>query len=477
MSSNQTHVVVLAAGQGTRMKSSLPKVLHRVPGGCLLDRVLHSARSLSPETLTIVVGHGADAVRSHLSEQPDVRFALQQPQLGTAHALLQTAPLLSGRSGTLILLSGDVPLLATSTLHGLVTAHCGAGAAATVVTATVDRPFGYGRIVRVDGELARIVEERDASPAERQIREINSGIYAFDMAPLFESLGSIASQNAQGEYYLTDLIAIYRRRKLPVKSFGVDDPQQIRGVNSRTELAEVSKLVRQQKNEELMASGVTLIDPAATYIDPHVEIGADTVIHPGVIIEGRSRIGAACEIHAHVTITDCDIGDNVTIKSFSLMTNSRIETGASIGPFAHLRPETVICEGAKVGNFVELKKSTLGPQSKANHLSYLGNATIGTKVNVGAGTITCNYDGEHKHETVIEDGAFIGSDSQLIAPVRVGKGAYVAAGSSITEDVPAGALGIARGRQAVIPGWVERKKKPSSGKATTSRKDAGAPAD
>jgi bifunctional UDP-N-acetylglucosamine pyrophosphorylase/glucosamine-1-phosphate N-acetyltransferase len=374
------------------------------------------------------------------------------------------------------LLSGDVPLLSTSTLQRLVAAHCGAAAAATVVTATVERPFGYGRIVRVDGEVARIVEERDASPTERQIREINSGIYAFDMSPLFESLSGIASQNAQGEYYLTDLIAIYRRRKLVVKSFVVGDPQEVRGINSRTELAEVSKLVRQQKNEELMAAGVTLVDPAATYIDPDVEIGADTVIHPGVIIEGRTRIGAACEIHSHVTITDCEIGDNVTIKSFSLMTSSRIDAGASIGPFAHLRPETLVGEGAKIGNFVELKKTTLGAHSKANHLSYLGNATIGTNVNVGAGTITCNYDGEHKHETVIEDGAFIGSDSQLIAPVRVGKGAYVAAGSSITQDVPAGALGIARGRQAVVDGWVERRKQSAAGKTTTSRKDAGKPA-
>jgi bifunctional UDP-N-acetylglucosamine pyrophosphorylase/glucosamine-1-phosphate N-acetyltransferase len=475
MSSEPIHVVVLAAGQGTRMKSSRPKVLHRVPGGSLLERVLGAARPLSPETIVVVVGHGADAVQSQLSGQRDVQFALQQPQLGTAHALLQTAPLLSGRSGTLILLSGDVPLLKASTLHDLVAAHCGAGAAATVVTATVERPFGYGRIVRVDGEVARIVEERDASPAERQIREINSGIYAFDMEPLFEALGGIASQNAQGEYYLTDLIAIYRRRKLPVKSFGVADPEEVRGINSRTELAEVSRLVRQQKNEELMASGVTLVDPAATYIDPHVEIGADTVIHPGVIIEGRTRIGTACEIHAHVTITDCEIGDNVTIKSFSLMTSSRIEAGASIGPFAHLRPETVVCEGAKIGNFVELKKTTLGPHSKANHLSYLGNATIGTRVNVGAGTITCNYDGEHKYDTVIEDGAFIGSDSQLIAPVRVGKGAYVAAGSSITHDVPAGALGIARARQAVVDGWVERRKQSAAQKATTARKDAGKP--
>ena len=442
----------------------------------MLDCVIRTAESLSPETLTVVVGHGADAVQSHLNGHARVQFALQQPQLGTGHALLQTAPLLRDKAGTLVLLSGDVPLLTTATLNTLVTVHCGAGAAATVVTATVDRPFGYGRIVRVEGEVARIVEERDASPAERQVREINSGIYAFDLAHLFEALGGIASQNAQGEYYLTDLIAIYRRRKLLVKSVLIDDPQEVRGVNSRTELAEVSRLVRQKKNEELMASGVTLVDPAATYIDPDVEIGADTVIHPGVIIEGRTRIGTACEIHAHVTITDCEIGDNVTVKSFSLMTSSRIEAGASIGPFAHLRPETVICEGAKIGNFVELKKTTFGPYSKANHLSYLGNATVGTKVNVGAGTITCNYDGEHKHDTVIEDGAFIGSDSQLIAPVRVGKGAYVAAGSSITQDVPDGALGIARGRQSVVDGWVERRKQSSSDNVTTSRKDAGKPA-
>jgi len=443
----------------------------------MLDCVIRTAESLSPETFTIVVGHGADAVQSHLTgHHPRVQFALQQPQLGTGHALLQTAPLLRDKTGTLVMLSGDVPLLTAATLNTLVTVHCGAQAAATVVTATVERPFGYGRIVRVEGEVARIVEERDASPSERHIREINSGIYAFDIAHLFDALGGLASQNAQGEYYLTDLIAIYRRRKLLVKSVLIDDPQEVRGVNSRTELAEVSRLVRQKKNEELMASGVTLVDPAATYIDPDVEIGADTVIHPGVIIEGRTRVGAACEINAHVTITDCEIGDNVTIKSFSLMTSSRIEAGASIGPFAHLRPETVVCEGAKIGNFVELKKTTLGPYSKANHLTYLGNATIGTKVNVGAGTITCNYDGEHKYDTVIEDGAFIGSDSQLIAPVRVGKGAYVAAGSSITQDVPAGALGIARGRQSVIDGWVERRKQSQSDTVTTSRKDAGKPA-
>jgi bifunctional UDP-N-acetylglucosamine pyrophosphorylase / glucosamine-1-phosphate N-acetyltransferase len=338
MSSAPIHVVVLAAGQGIRMKSNLPKVLHRVPGGSMLNCVLRTAAALSPETLTVVVGHGADAVRALLGPQTTVQFAVQEPQLGTAHALMQAAPILTGRTGTVVLLSGDVPLLTSATLRNLVSVHCGAQAAATVVTATVDRPFGYGRIVRVDGELARIVEERDASPTERQIHEINSGIYAFDLAPLFDALRSVASQNAQGEYYLTDLVAIYRRRKLLVKSVLVDDPQEVRGVNSRTELAEVSRLVRQKKNEELMASGVTLVDPAATYIDPDVEIGADTVIHPGVIIEGRTRIGAACEIHAHVTITDTEIGDHVTIKSFSVISSSRIDAGAQLGPFAHLRP-------------------------------------------------------------------------------------------------------------------------------------------
>jgi len=452
------HIVILAAGQGTRMKSQRPKVLHRVLGGALIDCVLRAADALEPETTTLVVGHGADQVRQHLAGHPGLQFAVQSPQLGTAHALQQAETALTGRQGTVILLSGDVPRLRTDTLGRLAAAHRAAGAAATVVTATVERPYGYGRIVRVDGQIARIVEERDATPAERRIAEINSGIYAFDLEPLFDALRGISSHNAQGEYYLTDLIALYRRRALPVETVEVDNPQEVRGVNSRTELAEVSRLMRQTKNEELMAAGVTLVDPAATYIDPDVEIGPDTVIHPGVVIEGRSRIGSACEIEAHVRITDCEIADRATIKNFCVLTASRVEAGAVIGPFAHLRPESVIGEGAKVGNFVELKKTSLGNGSKANHLSYLGDATIGPKVNVGAGTITCNYDGSRKHATVIEEGAFIGSDTQLIAPVTVGTGAYVAAGSSITEDVPPGALGIARGRQTNVDGWVERKK-------------------
>ena len=458
MAALETHVVILAAGQGTRMRSSIPKVLHPIAGRSMIERVMQTAEAISPETVTVIVGHQADMVRAELGNIPNVTFAIQEPQLGTAHALRQAESLLSGRLGTLVLLLGDVPLLIRQTLMRLVDTHRGSGAAATVVTATVERPYGYGRIVRTRGRVARIVEERDASPAQRQITEINSGIYAFDLAPLFEALRSIASQNVQGEYYLTDLIAIYRRRKLPVETLLVDNPQEIRGINSRSELAEVSRLVRQNKNEELMAAGVTFIDPATTYIDPDAEIAADTVIHPGVIIEGHTRIGSACEIQAYVRISDSQIGDRVTINSFSLIAGAHVATGAALGPFAHLRPGATVGEGAKVGNFVELKNTTLGPRSKVNHLSYLGDATVGADVNVGAGTITCNYDGVGKHKTVIGDGAFIGSDSQLIAPVTVGKGAYVGAGSSITEDVPAGALGIARGRQSNVEGWAERRK-------------------
>jgi bifunctional UDP-N-acetylglucosamine pyrophosphorylase / glucosamine-1-phosphate N-acetyltransferase len=458
MAASDVHVVILAAGQGTRMKSNMPKVLHRLSGKPLLEYVLRTARALSPASVTLILGHGADAVRSTVVDRPNIAWALQEPQLGTAHALQQAESHLAGRQGALVLLSGDVPLLTGGTLQRLVDTHQATGATATVVTAIVDRPYGYGRIVRSRGRIARIVEERDASAQVRQIREINGGIYAFDLAPLFDALRGIASQNAQGEYYLTDLIAIYRRRKLRVETLVVDNPREIRGINSRTELAEVSRIVRQTKNEELMAAGVTIIDPATTYIDPDVEIGADTVIHPGVAIEGQSRIGAACEIHSNVRIVDSEIGDKVIVQNFCLIIGSRIAASASIGPFAHLRPGTVIGESAKIGNFVELKKTTMGPGSKANHLAYLGDATIGAKVNVGAGTITCNYDGTAKHPTVIEDGAFIGSDTQLIAPVRIGKDAYVGAGSSITEDVPAGALGIARGRQTNVAGWVERRK-------------------
>lgn len=457
------HVVILAAGQGTRMKSSLPKVLHKVCGTSMLSRVVRSARSLKPASITVVVGHRAEQVRAACQADVSLEFVLQEPQLGTAHALRQAEAVLAGASGTLVLLSGDVPLLKGHTLAELVEAHTRAGAAATVMTAEVDQPYGYGRIVRTGGAIARIVEQRDASPEQARIREINAGIYAFDLKPLWSALAGIASANAQGEYYLTDLISIYRRQKLAVETLRVEDPQEVRGVNSRSELAEVGKVVRQQKNAELMAAGVTLIDPDATYIEEDVQVGADTVIHPGVYLEGTTRVGSACEIEANVRMIDSVVGNNVTIRNFCVLNGAVVAEGAVIGPFAHLRPATEVGPGARVGNFVELKQTVLGPGSKANHLSYLGDAVIGAQVNVGAGTITCNYDGVHKHRTVIEDGAFIGSDTQLIAPVRVGKGAYVGAGSSITGDVPDGALGIARGRQTNVEGWAERKKSGAGG--------------
>jgi bifunctional UDP-N-acetylglucosamine pyrophosphorylase/glucosamine-1-phosphate N-acetyltransferase len=406
----------------------------------------------------LVVGHQADVVRTALSDRPKLRFAMQSPQLGTGHALLQAETELAAGSGTLVLLSGDVPLLRPETLVRLVRTHNERGAAATVVTARVGRPDGYGRIVRQNGKIAAIVEHKDASPEERQIDEINSGIYAFDLAPLFPALRSIGSANVQGEYYLPDLVRIYRERGLGVETVTVEDPNEILGVNSRRELADVAEIMNRQRNVSLMESGVTLVDPATAYVGPDVEIGPDTIIHPGVQLEGRTRIGSGCEIHSSVRIVDSTVEDGVTINNFCLILESTISRGAKVGPFAHIRPQSTVGEEAHVGNFVELKKTVLGRGSKANHLSYLGDSTIGERVNVGAGTITCNYDGVAKHQTVIEDGVFIGSDSQLVAPVRVGRGAYVAAGSTVTEDVPAGSLAISRGRQLNKEGWVEKKK-------------------
>ena len=453
------HIVVLAAGKGTRMKSAEPKVLHPAGGLPLIEHVLRAADSLQPVTVVVVVGHMADRVEESLRKRLGLRFALQQPQLGTGHALLQAKPHLAGGSGTVVLLSGDVPLLRPATLEALVETHESRGAAATVLTARVERPDGYGRIVREDGRIAAIVEHKDATAAERAIDEINSGVYAFALEPLFDALASIGAANAQGEYYLPDLVRIYRERGLAVETVSVEDPREILGVNSRRELADVTAILNATRNEELMAAGVSIVDPASAWIGPDVVVGPDTVIHQNVYLEGRTRIGAGCEIHASVRIIDSTIDDGAVVQNFCVITESHIAAGATIGPFAHIRPQSEVGEGAHVGNFTELKKTTLGKGSKAGHLSYLGDATIGEKVNIGAGTITCNYDGTLKHPTVIEDGAFIGSDTQLVAPVRVGKGAYVAAGSSIVEDVPAGALGIARGKQVNKDGWVEKNKK------------------
>jgi bifunctional UDP-N-acetylglucosamine pyrophosphorylase/glucosamine-1-phosphate N-acetyltransferase len=440
------------------MKSRLPKVLHAAGGLTLIEHVLRTADTLSPTSIIIVVGHQADAVEAALAGRPSLQFARQEPQLGTGHALLQAEQALTGGNGTVVLLSGDAPLLTPVTLQALVNRHVETGAAATVLTAMVDEPTGYGRIERRDGGISSIVEHRDASPEQRQIREINSGIYAFDLQPLFASLKQIGSANAQGEYYLPDLVTIYRDRGLKVETLTLDDAREILGVNSRGELAQVGQLLKMSRNAALMASGVTIVDPATAYIGPDVSIGPDTILHPNVYLEGSTTIGSGCEIQCGVRIVNSSLADGVFVNSYCVIRDSRIERGADIGPFAHIRPQSQVGEEAHVGAFVELKKTMLGRGTKAGHLAYLGDATVGERVNVGAGVITVNYDGKKKHETTIEDNAFIGSDAQLIAPVTVGKGAYVAAGSSITQDVPAGSLAIGRGRQTNKEGWVDKKK-------------------
>jgi bifunctional UDP-N-acetylglucosamine pyrophosphorylase / glucosamine-1-phosphate N-acetyltransferase len=458
--SSEVHAVVLAAGKGTRMKSGRAKVLHQAAGLPLIDHVFRALAPLEPASIVVVIGHKPEEITSYVGAQVGTRFAIQEPQLGTGHALLQAEPFLEERQGSVLLLSGDVPLIRTQTLERLMKWHRDRRAAATVLTAVLDRPDGYGRIVRTNGAISAIVEHRDASVEQRAIQEINSGIYVFDRPPLFDALRQVGSRNAQGEYYLPDLVGIFRDQGLTVETVTVEDPLEILGVNSRQDLADVSAALRDRKNAELMASGVTIVDPATTWIHPDVVVGPDTILHPGVYLEGNTRIGSACEIHSGVRIIDSTLGDRVVISNFCIVRQSHVENGAQVGPFAQIRPDSRVGEGAHVGNFVELKKTVLGKGSKANHLAYLGDSTIGEKVNIGAGTITCNYDGVHKNPTIIEDGAFIGSDSQLIAPVRIGRNAYVAAGSSITDDVPPDSLAIARGRQVNKPGWKGRKKKP-----------------
>lgn len=456
---SDVHIVVLAAGKGTRMKSARPKVLHHVAGAPMIDYVLRAAAELSPRSITVVVGHQAAALQEALQSRPGLTFVVQEPQLGTAHALLTAEPVLRQATGTLILLSGDVPLLTTGTLERLVARHTRVRAAATVVTAVVEQPYGYGRIVRLEDRIERIVEEKDATETERGIHEINSGIYAFDLDGLFDSVRGIAAENAQKEYYLPDLVAIYRSQGRDVETVTVVDPDEIRGINSRSELAEVSRIVRDAKTAALMAGGVTIEDPGSTYVDRDVEVGQDTIIHPGVTLQGQTVIGRGCEIFPGTRIANSRLADHVTVLDHCLISDAVIGEAGQVGPFAHLRQHAELGANAKVGNFVELKKTSLGAGSKAMHLAYLGDAAIGTRVNIGAGTITCNYDGVSKQVTTIEDGAFVGSDTQLIAPVTVGRDAYVGTGTTVRENVPAGALAVSAGKQRNIEGWVEARKR------------------
>jgi bifunctional UDP-N-acetylglucosamine pyrophosphorylase/glucosamine-1-phosphate N-acetyltransferase len=435
--------VILAAGEGKRMKSSLPKVLHPVCGRPLISHVLAAVEQLCTEII-VVVGHGADAVRAELGAS--VSYCLQEQQLGTGHAVMQAAPLLP-QAGPVFVLCGDTPLLTAEALLSLKAVYRESGAAAVVLTACVPQADGYGRILRdAGGALSGIVEERDATEQQKKINEVNTGVYLFEAAALQRALPSLRNENAQGEYYLTDVLQVLLQQKLPVAACRVADWRMTLGINDRVQLALAEQLLRTKINEQLMLAGVTLRDPAAVYVDAGVRVGRDTVLLPGTVLIGRTAVGKGCVIGPHTEIRDSVLGNNVTVRH-SVVSGSVLEDGVSVGPFAHLRPETLLRRGVRVGDFVEIKKSDIGSGSKIPHLSYVGDAEVGEDVNLGAGTIVVNYDGRRKHTTRIGDRAFIGCNSNLVAPLSVGEGAFVAAGSTVTQDVPGGALAVARARQ------------------------------
>jgi bifunctional UDP-N-acetylglucosamine pyrophosphorylase/glucosamine-1-phosphate N-acetyltransferase len=445
-------VIVLAAGEGKRMRSRQPKVLHRLCGRPLVGYALRAARTVA-DRVVVVVGPQADALRSMLGGE--VTVVEQAERLGTGHAVLQARDVCP--PGTVMVLPGDAPLLSADTLARLLAHHRAAAAAVTMLTAVVDDPAGYGRVLRQGGRVTGIVEDRDATDDQRRIAEVNSAVYCFDGRRLWPALAQVRSANEQGEYYLTDVIGILTRAGGRAEALQVADPVEVLGVNDRKQLAQLAAIHRRRILERLMDAGVTILDPATTYVDDTVTIGADTVVHPQVTIEGATVIGSDCVIGPGSQLAATRLGDRVYLKPYCVLTEAVVEDDAILGPFCHLRPQSHVGERAHIGNFVELKKATIGRGAKANHLAYLGDATVGENANIGAGAITCNYDGVDKHRTAIGDGAFVGTNASLVAPVTIGDGAYVGAGSTITKDVPAGALSVARAVQIVREGWAARR--------------------
>ncbi len=451
------HVCILAAGQSKRMKSKLSKLLHPLCGKPMILYVQESVAALSPKTCAVVVGHQRDQIMDVLKEKP-VDFVVQEQQHGTAHAVSEFLKHYPAIEGLVLVLNGDTPLLQTSTLLGMIHLHKQRNTTITLLTTEYKDPTGYGRVIRNEqGTIQRIVEEADADETEKAVREVNAGVYVFDIARTRELLPLVQAENKQKEYYLPDLISLALERNWNVLPQKVNS-DEVMGINTKVELAEAHRILRKRINQNWMLKGVTMIDPATAYIDAEVQFGSDVVLHPNIYLEGGTLVGSEVTIYPNCRITDSYIDSRCTIYENSSIDSAHLEPGVKIGPFARIRPDTYLQTGVRIGNFVELKKSFVGEGTKANHLSYLGDATIGKNVNIGAGTITCNYDGEKKHPTVIEDDVFIGSDAQLIAPVTVKKGAYVAAGSSITEDVPENALAIARGRQVNKTSWKPKKK-------------------
>src|SRR5665648_671243 len=429
-----TAVIIMAAGKGKRMKSNLPKVLHNLAGKPILNYVLDTVDELEAKRKILIVGYKSDKIRELIGDK--IGYAEQKEQLGTAHAVLQTKKLLSDFKGDVLILSGDVPFLSVKTLKKLLKYHQDNNFYCTLLSAVLKNPKGYGRIIRdKKGKIKGIIEEVDLSKEKKKITEINSGIYCFDKERLFQTLEKISTDNKQGEYYLTDTVKILLEERLPVGNIIVEDCSEILGINNRLDLADASKRVYQKTLQGLMLRGVTMVDPNSIFIEQGVKIGQDSIIYPFTIIEKDTKIGSDCFIGPYSHLINANIGKGVRIWA-SLIESSTIKEGANIGPYAHLRPGTVVGKGAKIGNFVELKKTIIDEGSKASHLTYLGDAIIGKGVNIGAGTITCNYDGEKKNKTVIEDGVFIGSNNSLVAPVKLGKDSYTGAGSTITMDVP-----------------------------------------
>lgn len=453
-------VAIMAAGKGTRLKSKHPKVLHEVGGKPLLAHVIAAATQVvPPQDVFAIIGHEADRVREAVAHT-GINFVLQKEQRGTGHAVMVGRDALSPYD-TIIVLSGDAPLITPQTIQKLRDFHQTKNAGMTLLTAALDNPTGYGRVLRKSAksdDVIGIVEEKTASPAHKKIREINAGFYAFDSQILFSNIDKLSTDNPHAEFYLTDMAKILGKAKARVVAVAANDPYEVLGGNTRAELVDIDSRLRLAKCKQLMADGVTIFAPETCMIDNDVEIGADTVIESFVQLQGTTRIGGDCRIRSYSVIKNSTIGDGVMVKPGTIMEDSQVASGAIIGPYSHLRPGSEIGEGAHVGNFVETKKVRLGKGSKANHLTYLGDAEIGAGVNIGAGTITCNYDGVNKHKTVIEDGVFIGSDSTLVAPVKVAKGAYVGAASCITDDVPQDSLAIGRGRQIVKEGWAKEKR-------------------